>query len=86
MADRYEGSFVGLSDPSRSVSRVTPDDGSDLPNVPRMLHIGVAGNISFIAAEDTEVITQPVPAGIFPVMVKRVLATGTTATSIMAIY
>lgn len=64
------------------LAAVTPDDDDDI--APGFLYVGGAGNIAVIGADDTDsVILNSVPAGtILPIIVKRVLATGTTATNI----
>lgn len=64
---------------------VTPADGTDLPNGRcDALWIGVGGTISFNNAGAT--VATTVPAGIFGVNITRVLATGTSATGILALY
>ena len=67
---------------------VTPDNSNDLPNGPcRALYIGTAGAISLDVGNSTAVIFAGVPAGtILPVHAKRVRATGTVATNIVALY
>ncbi len=62
---------------------VTPDDDDDF-STPGFLYVGGAGNIAVIAAGDTDsVILHSVAAGsVLPIIVKRVLSTGTTASNI----
>ena len=88
MADNpFTTQSPGLIGPYKSVAAVTPNDSTDLPNgVCRGLYIGVAGNLSFIDASGNVIAAQPVQAGIFPVGVQRVKASGTTATGILAGY
>jgi len=78
---------ASMSIPGRSVVAVSPSDSADLPDGEcRALYVTVAGNVVFIAADDSASVTWPVTAGqIIPVCVKRVLATNTTAT-VHAIY
>jgi len=73
---------------ARQLRAVTPSDSVDLPISPcRALWIGVAGNVALIAADDSSAVTlTAVEAGLLPVRTKRVLSTGTTATSIVALY
>jgi len=73
---------------ARQLRAVTASDTVDLPMAPcRALWIGVAGNVALIANGDTDAVTLvSVSAGLLPVRAKRVLATGTTATSIVALY
>jgi hypothetical protein len=77
--------------PGKCYRVLTPNDGNDCVQVngtfPRALWIGAtAGNLSFQGA-DGEPVTLPVPAlSLVPFEVKRLLATGTTATIIVGIY
>jgi len=73
--------------PARKLVAVTPSDTADLAAGPcRALHVGVPGNIAVIAAGDSTAVTLSVGQGILPVAVKRVLSTGTSAASIVALY
>lgn len=71
---------------ARQLRAVTPADGSDLPMPCRALWVGVGGDVTLIAVGDTEAVTLTVFAGLLPVRTKRVLSTGTDATSIVAMY
>ena len=75
------------SGPAGALGAVTPNDGTDLPAVAKALWIGGAGNVSIIAENDTAPVTlNSVAAGtMITVRVKRVRATGTTATNIVAL-
>lgn len=74
--------------PARALRAVTPNDSTDLEGYVRALWVGGAGNVSVIAAEDTDPVTiSGVPAGtILPIRAKRVRSTSTTATNIVALY
>lgn len=72
---------------------VTPSDTVDLPNGPcqAICVLGNAGNVAAqndIAADATSVITIGAAAvgEVYPVMLSRILATGTTATAVYALY
>ena len=55
--------------------------------ITRALYVGVTGNITVhFQDQDQIVLFSNVAVGIFPVQVDQVLATGTTATSIVALY
>lgn len=82
--------------PVESALAVTPADGANLapPNgdankATRALLIGGAGNLKVDMADGTTV-TMAIPATatgvLLPIAVKRVYATGTTATGIVAFY
>lgn len=90
MPDRFQPIFGYTGDMTGSASRavaVTPHDTNDLTNISRALWVGAAGNVSVILAEDSTAVTLVgVPAGtLLPLRVKRVRATNTTATSIVAL-
>jgi len=88
------------SDQARLAFAVTPSDTKDLvnstgdadPSYAKALYIGVTGNVVVITAGDdsnsgagTAVTFQNVPVGWFPVMVRRVMNTNTTASAIVAL-
>jgi len=57
----------------------------------KALYVGTAGDITLVTAGDlsvagTPVLFKAVPVGTLPVQVRRVLATGTTATDLVALY
>lgn len=86
---------------ARSVFAVTPSDTLDVTNAgqadpasmyAKALYIGVTGDVSVITAEDTSNtgagtarVFKAHPVGYMPVQVRRVMATGTTATNILAL-
>lgn len=67
---------------------VTPHDTNDLAGgATKGLYVGGSGNVVVIMANDDEVTFTGLSAGVVhPFSVKRVKATGTTATSIVAVY
>jgi hypothetical protein len=81
----YERDYTSASG---SAVAVTPNDGTDLVNTSRAIYVGVSGNIAVILDKDSSsVIFVGAQAGsVLPIRVKRVLATGTTATSLVALY
>lgn len=68
---------------------VTPNDSTNLSYDTRALYIGGAGNVAVIMADDetnTAVVFSGVPVGaVLDISVKRVRATSTTATNILAL-
>jgi hypothetical protein len=73
--------------PAASASAVTTSDSVDFSYPARALYIGGAGNVAVVLESGTAVTFSAVPAGaILPVVCKRVNATNTTATSIVALY
>jgi hypothetical protein len=74
-----------VSDPARYGAAVTPSNSVDLPAPTRALFVGVAGNISVEMRNGTVVFTN-VPVGILPIQCTRVNSTGTTATTMVALW
>jgi hypothetical protein len=79
---------VKFSSAIDSVSRgeaVTPHDTNELTNVSRALYVGVGGALRVITLEGDDLILVGVVTGTFlPIRVKQVMATGTTALSIVS--
>lgn len=59
---------------------VNPNDGTDLPTTPKALLVAVAGNLAVRGSSGTTVTIPVVVGQIVPLRVRRVMATGTTAT------
>ena len=65
---------------------VTPSDTADLTNS-GFLYVGASGNVKVDTSDGDTVTFTDLAAGIVhPIRVKRVYSTGTTATSILAVY
>ncbi len=86
MADINYYRQAELDSPAWSAAAVTPNDGADLPKVfARITAVG-AGNIAVVCSGGGSVTLGIAAGGVLPVFVDRVLATGTTATGIVALY
>lgn len=82
-----DSTSVAYGDPAREGFAITPNDGADLSANTRALWVGGAGNIvvDFVGSGSSITIAG-VPAGtLLPFEVKRVRATGTTATNIVGL-
>lgn len=75
-----------LHSPAWSAAAVTPNDGADLPKVFARIVVQVAGNIVVNCSGGGQVTLAALAGVPLPVFVDRVLATGTTATGIVALY
>ncbi|GEM_PF-2048111 len=74
------------SGPLTRAADVSPDDETDLPFRTRALLVGVGGDIAAVMADGDTVTLPALRAGvIYPVCVDRVLATGTSAESVVAL-
>jgi len=74
--------------PANSFFAVTPSDSADLTNGEcRGLYVGVSGDVAVANELGATVVFVGLAAGlVHPIRTKRVRATSTTATSIVAIY
>lgn len=72
--------------PSYEYEAVTTSDTVNLTKVARGFYIGVSGNVVLVLENGATVTFKAVPVGILPVRAKRVNATSTTATDIVALY
>lgn len=67
---------------------ITPNDNTDLPYITRGVYVGVTGDVSVVAAGNGATVVFAGVAGgtILPIQVTRIRATGTTSTSVVALY
>jgi hypothetical protein len=87
MTDVYENYAPGLTSPADNAAELTPSDSTNLTTFSRALWVGGAGNLCVTMIGGQTVTFSNVAAGTFlPIRVKRVLATGTTATLIDAVW
>lgn len=87
MPDVFSDYRPALDSPCNFAAAVTPDDNTDLTTSSRALWVGGGGAIALVTAGGSTVTIAAVPAGsLVPLRVARVKATGTTATSIIALW
>lgn len=76
--------------PASDAVSVTPNDSADLAIVSRALYVGGAGNVTVVMEDgepgDTVVFSDVKSSTVLPIAVRRVMATGTTATAIVALW
>lgn len=73
--------------PSRKYAAVTAHDSTNLVMPCRGIFVGGAGNIVAVMLDDTTCTFTGVPAGtILPIVAKRINATNTTATNMVALF
>ncbi len=87
MPDRYAGSGDDLLAPASQAAAVVPSNTVALPFASKRLWVGGAGNVAVTTVGGSTVTYTGVPAGAYlNVRAQLVLATGTTATNIVAEY
>lgn len=65
---------------------VTPHDSTDFARPARYLYVGVTGNVAAVRLDGTAVTFANLPVGWHPICCRRVNSTGTTASSIVALF
>jgi hypothetical protein len=86
MPDLFESHTPGLESPAAHLTSVTPSDIADLQQACRALNVAASGAVR-VTTVSGDIATITVAAGVpFPVRCRRVWATGTTATGIVAMY
>lgn len=83
--DLFENYTQGLESPATRMMEITPSDTTDLAFVTRAVTTETAGHLQVVtAAGDTGRIF--IAAGVpFPIRVRQILATGTTASGIVGL-
>lgn len=75
--------------PSDDFIEVTPSDTVDFPQrkLTKAIYVGTAGNVAAVRPDGTAVVFTGVPSGaILPIRCRRINATGTTASTIDALF
>lgn len=86
MTDRFETWTSGMNAPASHGFAIVPHDGDDLGEVTRALYVGGGGAIVAMLSHGSTVTLAGVASGtVLPLRVKRVLATGTTATGLVGL-
>lgn len=73
---------------------VTPSDTVDINEAGSttqktrgaLLYVGVAGDLRVLTSDNNDIVFKNVPVGFFPVHVRRVFATNTAASEIIALW
>ncbi len=85
--DKFADFPTNLTAPGRDAAAIAPNDLTDLPIVPRALFVGQGGTVAVRMAGGQDISFENVQGGtILPVRARRVLATGTTASSLVALW
>ena len=80
--DKYATVSPSLSTPATSVIDITPDDANDLSHVTVALNVSTRGRVR-VTTQNGDITDVSISPGVaFPLRVRRVWATGTTATGL----
>lgn len=86
MTDDFASYQPGLTSPAERAFAVTAADDTDLARIPRAIYVGGAGSLSGVMLSGETVSFTLLQAGmIYPLRLRRIHATGTTATGIVAL-
>ena len=81
----FKNRTLALSGPVTDALPVSPDDLTDLPNVAVGLYVETGGTVSIVTVTGETRTIAVADFSILPIGVRRVRATGTTATGIHAL-
>lgn len=84
MSDPFKNRSTSLSGPVRDIVPVTPDDGQDLADVAVALYVEIGGALTITTVQGTQRTVDVADWSVLPVGVRRVHASGTSATGIHA--
>jgi hypothetical protein len=84
MTNPFENRTSSLAGPANDMLPVTPSDMTDLPHVALGLYIETGGTLSIVTETGLARVVAVADFSILPVGVRRVNATGTTASGIHA--
>jgi len=76
----------GRDAPGVKYAAVTASDSVNYSEPARALYVGVAGDVVVVGLDGTAVTFSNLPVGIHPLQHKRINATNTTATNMVAIF
>lgn len=79
MPDPFKSMARPLNGPAIGSINVTPSDGTNLASPIRAITLGVGGSLAWINSDGVAQSTAALPAGTYPLLATRILATGTTA-------
>lgn len=86
MPDPFDSFNAGLESPASHAYAVTPDDTQDLPTSCRALSVAQGGTVRLTTVGGDDVTVAVTEGSPFPLRCRRIWATGTTATGIVALY
>lgn len=86
MADRFQNSSPSIAGPASHGFAVAPSDSSLLSETTRGVYVGTGGNIAALLLSGASVTFTSVPSGaLLPVRLTKIMATGTSASNIVAL-
>ncbi|MCI2395670.1 hypothetical protein [Aliiroseovarius sediminis] len=84
MTNPFENRSLSLRGPATDMAPVTPSDAVDLSHFAVALYVETGGAVAFTSVAGHDRVVTVSDNAILPVGIRRILATGTTATGIHA--
>lgn len=85
MSDPFHNQASGLESPAARLASIIPNDTTDLAFTTRAIAVGTEGFVRLTTIKGDTGRIYVVPGAPFPVRARRILATGTSATDIVAL-
>lgn len=86
MTDQFTNIASGVDGPATDAFAITPNDSADLVQVTRGLFVGAGGDVVIVTRAGTTATFTNIQGGaVLPLRVRRILATGTTASGIIGL-
>ncbi len=86
MKDDFSSYDPGLTAPAAAADMITPSDTEELESVTRAIYLGLDGDLNVVMKSGDTVLLRNLQGGVFyPLRVKQILATGTTAVDIVGL-
>ena len=86
MPDRYADHAGSLEAPAETGFPITPNDTTDLSETTRAVYVGNGGSVVAVLASGVELTLAGLQTGsIIPIRVRRIKATGTSATALVGL-
>ena len=82
MSSAFQNRHRRPTDPAVTIFDITPNDTADLPHVTTALNVATPGTVRVTTADGSMADLSVHPGQAFPVRVRRVWQTGTTATGL----
>lgn len=86
MQDHFRRHETSLTAPAERAEPIVPDDSADLPRATRAIYVGEAGDLRVrMISGDTVTFVNMQGGMSYPLRLRQVLATGTSATGLVGL-
>ena len=86
MSQSFSTYAPSLTGPAGAAATVVPHDTTPLVTPSRAIYVGVAGDLAVeMLSAEVVVLKNTVAGAVYPLRARRVMATGTTASSLVAL-